>query len=156
MKYLIPACLFVVLFYQNSHAQVVVEDSFKFGALRSTENFDGEVQRAAPSLDWPVEISDLNVTEIKFARKAMTKWHRQKGDKYLITTDGQGQVQYYNSGGQLITKKIGKDGRVYIPSSVCHRHGSEGRPFAQVMITTGSTQWDECHEEFAPQEETKK
>lgn len=152
MKYLIPAFVFAVLFYQTSRAQVVVEDSFKFGASRATDHYDGEAQRATPSLDWPVDISDLNVTEVKFAKKTMTKWHRQKGDKYMITTDGQGQIQYYNTGGQLITNKITKNGRVYVPSSVCHRHGSDGKAFAQVLITTGTTQWDECHEEFAPQE----
>lgn len=153
MKFLIPVLMLTTLLSQHSFAQVVVEEGFKFGTARAGEEFDGPAQRATESIDWPIDDTELRVTEIKFTKKVKTKWHRNKGPKYLITTDGSGEIEWYNSGGQLQTKKIGKNGRVYVPAHVCHRHGSDGKNFSQVMITTSSNNWDECHEEFIPQSE---
>lgn len=155
MKFMVPMWIFIVLLTQQSYAQVVVEDGFKFGSPHAGEEFDGPAQRANESVDWPVDDSELRVTEVKFAKKTMTKWHRNKNGKYLVTTDGTGQVQWYNSGGQLQTKKFGKESRIYIPAMVCHRYGAENRVLSQVVITTSANQWDECHEEFVPQEASK-
>ncbi len=151
MKFLIPVLMLATLFSQHSFAQVVVEDGFKFGTPREGEEFDAPAQKATESIDWPIDDNELRVTEVKFTKKAKTKWHRNKGPKYLITTDGTGEIEWYNSGGQLLSKKIGKSGRVYVPAHVCHRHGSDGKVFSQIVVTTAETKWDECHEEFIPQ-----
>lgn len=149
-----------LLFISFSHlalAQVIVENSFRTRTERSSEHFDGEVQLAVLPDQWPGENTQLFVTETTFPKGTMTKWHRQKGEQYLISTQGQGQVQFYDTGGRLNTLAISKTGRVYIPSMVCHRFGSSGKGRANSVmhISTGTAQWDNCDQEFAPTEQDK-
>jgi len=83
----------------------------------------------------------LRALYVKFVNGAHTKWHYHTGEQMLLATQGKGFVEFQG----LQTLEIREGDRVFIPTSLWHRHGAdEGETLVHLAVTTGETIWDKA------------
>ena len=88
MKRLLLCCVTLLTTPLVASAQVVAKDGFDYPPLKEAQNFVGPVGRAKLPAGWPAEDDNVRISEVKFGRGAMTRWHRHEGSQYLIATGG--------------------------------------------------------------------
>ncbi|MFP2959155.1 hypothetical protein ACLEPN_15255 [Myxococcus sp. 1LA] len=158
MKHLLLCCVTLLTAPWAASAQVTAKASFDYPPLKEAQNFVGPVARAKLPEGWPAEDHHIRISEVKFGRGAMTRWHRHGGSQYLFATGGQGRLEYFNAEGKVVGVPITGQTKVHTPGGTCHRHGSDGTTevFSHVYVTLGDTYWDDCEREFSQGAPAKK